>query len=114
LAINDGELACDLAGPEDGQDSFFAPGRGYDHLKKAPFKPVATVTGISSGKKRLAGTQVTRFGAGKQLRRQPFGQARQYGRGRRLRHRGILPRCQKMRCLNLLAAYFVQKKRWAL
>src|SRR5262249_40233083 len=89
LPINDGELACDLPGPKNGQDPLFAPRRSYNDFEKASFEPVATVAGISGGKKRVTGTQVTRFGARKQLRRQPLGQARQYGRGHRLRHRRV-------------------------
>src|SRR5262245_59594619 len=81
LPINDGELACDLPGPENGQDPLFAPKRSYDDLEKASFEPIATVAGIPGGKKGVTGTEVTRFGACKQLSRQPFGQAGQYGRG---------------------------------
>jgi hypothetical protein len=50
-------------------------------FEKASFLPVATVAGIPGGKKRVTGTEVTRFGAGKQVSRQWFGQAGQYGRG---------------------------------
>jgi len=81
LPINDGELACDLPGPENGQDPLFTPKRSYDDFEKAPFEPVATVAGIPGGKKRVTGMEVTRFGARKQLSRQPFGQAGQYGLG---------------------------------
>ena len=51
LPINDGELARDLPGPENGPE----------------FEPVATVAGIPGGKKRVTSTEVTRFGACKQL-----------------------------------------------
>src|SRR5260370_5132105 len=78
LPINDGELACDLPGPENGQDPLFAPRRSYDDFEKASFKSVATVAGIPGGKKRITRTEVIRFGARKQLSRQPFGQAGQY------------------------------------
>ena len=52
LPINDAELACDLPGPENGQDPLFTPKRSYDDFEKAPFEPVATVAGIPGGKKR--------------------------------------------------------------
>ena len=39
--------------------------RSYDDLQKASFEPVATVAGITGGKKRIAGTEVIRLGAGK-------------------------------------------------
>jgi hypothetical protein len=39
-------------GIENGQDPLFTPKRSYDDFEKAPFEPVATVAGISGGKKR--------------------------------------------------------------
>src|SRR5262249_4193504 len=53
LPINDGELACDFPGPENGQNPLFAPSRSYDDFAKASFGPVATVAGIPGGKKRF-------------------------------------------------------------
>ena len=46
--------------------------RSYDDFEKASFEPVATVAGIASGKKRIAGSQMTQFRARKQLSRQLF------------------------------------------
>ncbi len=37
--------------------------RSYDDFEKASFEPVATVAGIPAGKKRVTGTETTRFSA---------------------------------------------------
>ena len=68
LPIDDGELACDFPGPENGQDPLFALRRSYDDFEKALFE--ATVAGILGSKKGVTGTEVTRFGARKQSSRQ--------------------------------------------
>ena len=64
LPINDGELACDLpTRAREWPRSALRPRRSYDDFEKASFEPIATVAGIACGKKRVTGTEVTRFGA---------------------------------------------------
>src|SRR6266478_5697048 len=47
LSVEDGKLADDCAGAEHGQDTLFAPRRGYNDLEQALLEAITTITWCS-------------------------------------------------------------------